>query len=147
MSKLFAIILALPWFLSSIFFKSDYTYYSSLTLPFEIPSVVFILVWTFIYIMIAISSYKIIKNYGLSKEYLIILFINYIFNQLYTYFFFKLQSPFLGFVDSLIVTVTSLVLYYETRELDEDASRLLIPYMLWSTFATFYGLVIFFMNI
>lgn len=147
MSKLFAIILALPWFLSSIFIKSDYNYYSSLSLPFEIPSIVFILVWTFIYIMIAISSYNVIKKQGLSKEYLIILFINYIFNQLYTYLFFKLQSPFLGFVDSLIVAVTSLVLYYETREIDDDTSKLLIPYILWSSFATIYGLIIFFMNI
>jgi tryptophan-rich sensory protein len=147
MRYIFFILLLIPWFLSTIIFPTDIAFYESLNLPFKIPGIIFGIAWTTIYILLAFSSYKIINKHGFNKEYITILVINYIFNQLYTYFFFILKSPFLGFVDSVIIFVTTIILYYETKELDEKSSKLLLPYIFWDTFAVIYGLLVFFMNL
>ena len=52
------ILILLPWFLSSIIFKVDSTFYTSLNLPkFAPPTYFFPIVWTVLYILIAISIY------------------------------------------------------------------------------------------
>ena len=72
---------------------------------------------------------------------------NYIFNQLFTFFFFSLKNIFLGFVDIVLTFITSLFLYYETKEINEKASLFLIPYTLFTLFALILNLTIYFMNL
>ena len=135
----------LPWFLSSIIFRIDANYYDSLNLPFFAPlKIVFPIVWTLLYILISISIYKVISNSN--SNYKIYLLINYLSNQLFTLFFFVIKSNFLGFVDSLIVFVSSLYLYAETKNINDDAGKYLVPYMIWNGFATVLSLTIFIIN-
>ena len=61
-------------------------------------------------------------------------------------FFFLLKNNFLAFVDTLVVTISSLYLYFETKEIDNKASIYIIPYIIWNTFATLLSLTIFLMN-
>lgn len=136
----------IPWFLGILFMRNDQSFYASLTLPwFAPPPIVFSIVWTILYILIAISITKVFsKSDGSYKK---TLFINYLFNQLFSFFFFTLQSPFFGFVDCVAVFVSSLFLYYETKKIDRKASLLLLPYVLWSLFATILSLTIYLMNV
>ena len=135
----------LPWFISSIIFKIDTKYYKNLNLPFFAPPpIVFPIVWTILYILIAISIYKVIKNS--TSNYKIYLFINYLSNQLYTLCFFVIKNNFLAFADCLIVFVSSLYLYFETKKLDSKSSIYLIPYLIWNLFATILSLAIFIIN-
>lgn len=139
----------LPWFVSGILFSSNTDFFDSLNLPsFALPKWGYGIVWPILYFTIAISIYKIysktspkyIKGYNQS------LISNYIFNQLYLFFMFTLESPFLGFVDSLCIMITSLLLYYETKEIDKDASKWLLPYVFFNLYATILSLTIYFMN-
>ena len=53
----------LPWFISGLLFRSDTTFYKSLNKPvFAPPSILFPIVWTILYILIAISIYLIYKD-------------------------------------------------------------------------------------
>ncbi len=133
--KFFSYLLfLLPWFISSILFKVDKNYYLSLRLPFFAPSpVIFAIVWPILYILIAYSIYKTYKDRN--NVYTISLIFNYIFNQLYTFFFFVLKNNFLGLIDSIIVLVTSIVLFIEIKKIDKNKSYFLIPYILWNIFA------------
>ena len=58
------IIILLPWFLSSLI-PIDKNYYNNLNLPwFAPPGIAFGIIWTFLYICIAISIYQIINNHN-----------------------------------------------------------------------------------
>lgn len=146
---LYFILYLLPWFLSSLLFSSYSEYFKSLNLPwFALPQNLYGVVWTIIYILIAISITIIYENNNRKdiKSYNQALISNYIFNQLYLFFMFFLESPFLGFVDSVAIFITSLFLYYETKELDDTASKFLLPYVFFSLYAMILSLTIYFMN-
>lgn len=142
------ILILLPWFLSTILFGSN-NFYKELNLPFfALPPFLYGIIWSILYILIAISIYKIIDKYELNqKSYLKAVIINYVFNQLYTFLFFNVKNLFLAFVDTLLILISAINLYSETKKLDEKASKLLIPYIAFSAFATILSLTIYFMNL
>ena len=145
----FVFILA-PWFLSAILFKTDKTFYKNINKPFFAPSpVVFPIVWTILYILLAISIYLIYKDnkFSETKNYNKTLIINYIANQAFQFLFFTIKSPFLALIDTIIVLVSSLYLYYESKKLNKTSAKLIIPYIIWNAFATILIMSIFFMNL
>ena len=151
MKKIFKFILILlPWFISGILFRSDTIFYKSLNKPFFAPpSILFPIVWTILYFLIALSIYLIFKNnsYKDTPSYNKTLLINYFSNQIFSFLFFALKSPFLALIDTFIVFISSLFLYYESKELNKTSAKLLIPYIIWNLFATILIVSIFFMNL
>ncbi len=144
------IIILIPWFISGLFFQNQTSFYESLNLPFfAFPNYLYGIIWTILYLLITISIFKIQKEYTISqtKQYYKILLINYIFNQLYTFIFFRLQNLFLAFIDCIIIFITSLSLYDETKKLDDKASTYLLPYVFFGLYAVILSLTIYFMNL
>ena len=140
--------LLLPWFLGSVFAMNT-TFYKEINLPSFAPApTIFAIVWPILYILIACSSYLIFKEYGKKeKEYNQILFINYLFNQLYPLLFFQFQSLFFSFVDTVALFLSTLFLYYESKSLNKTSSKLLLPYLFWNFFALVLSVTIYFMNL
>ena len=129
----------LPWFISSIIFRVDTSFYDSINKPFFAPpGIIFPIVWTILYILIAIGLYN---NKNKSIEYYKSLIINYFSNQIYTFLFFVIKSPFIAFIDTLVVLISSLFLYNETK------SKWFIPYVIWNVFATILSLSVYLLNI
>ncbi len=151
MKKIFKfLIILLPWFIGGILFKSDIIFYKYLNKPSFAPKpIIFTIVWPILYILISISIYKIYKNnnYKDTPEYNKALLVNYFSNQIFSFLFFTIKSPFLALIDTFIVFITSLFLYYETKEINKNSSKFLIPYILWNTFALALITSIFFLNI
>lgn len=144
------IIILFPWFLSGFVFKINSNFYTNLNLPkFAPPTYFFGIVWTILYILISTSIFMVYNTvyYKYIKNYTKVLIYNYIFNQLYIFFFFTLKNIFLGFVDIVLTFITSLFLYYETKEINQKASIFLIPYVLFTLFALILNLTIYFMNL
>ena len=128
------LLFLLPWFISSILFKSSTIYYESLSLPFfAIPSYLFGIVWTILYILISISIFMVYENSN--KEYKKYLLINFISNQLFTFFFFTLRNNFLSLIDVIITLISAIYLYNETKIQNKKASYFLIPYIVFSIYA------------
>ena len=133
------LIYLLPWFISSIIFRTDTSFYDTINKPFfSPPGIVFPIVWTILYILIAYGLYK---SDNKSMTYYKSLIINYISNQMFTFFFFTIKSPFIAFIDTLVVLISSLFLYNETK------SKWFIPYIIWNIFATILSLSIYLLNI
>ena len=133
------LIYLLPWFISSIIFRVDTSFYDSINKPFFAPpGIVFPILWTILYILIAIGLYN---NKNKSMEYYKSLIINYFSNQIYTFLFFVIKSPFIAFIDTLVVLISSLFLYNETK------SKWFIPYIIWNIFATILSLSVYLLNI
>ena len=144
------LVILIPWFIGGLIFRTDSLFYKSLNKPvFAPPGIVFPIVWTILYILIAISIYLIFKDNKLkdTNSYNKALLINYVSNQFFSFFFFTLKSPFLALIDTFIVFISSLFLYYESKELNQTSAKLLIPYIIWNTFATILIIFIFFMNL
>ena len=151
MKKLFKfLIFLLPWFIGGLLFKSDTIFYKGLNKPtFAPPAYIFPIVWTILYILIAISVYLVFKdnNYKDTPNYNKTLLINYFSNQIFSFLFFTLKSPFLALLDTFIVLLSSLFLYYESKELNKTSAKLLIPYIIWNLFALILIIFIFFLNL
>lgn len=139
------LLFLLPWFISNLLFKIDTAYYQSLNRPwFAPPPIIFGIVWPILYALIAYSIYKTWSNSN--SNYKIYLAINYIANQLYTLFFFVLKNNFLSLVDTIIILISSLYLYIETKNLNKEKEKYLIPYILWNIFALILVFTIFITN-
>ena len=144
------ILILLPWFIGGLLFRSDTIFYKSLNKPiFAPPSILFPIVWSILYLLIAISIHLILNDNKLKDipNYTKTLIINYFSNQIFSFLFFTLKSPFLALIDTFIVFISSLFLYYESRELNKTSAKLLIPYIIWNTFALVLIIFIFFMNL
>lgn len=139
------ILYLFPWFLSSILPYKKYNYYNSLNLPFFAPpKIIFPIVWSILFILIAYTIYKVYPTSD--KAYKKVLLINYLSNQLFTILFFNLENLFLSFVDTVIVFMSSLYLYEATYNYDKSVSKYLIPYIIWNLFALILSLTITVMN-
>ena len=137
------------WLLSGLLFKVNNDYYSLLKLPFfTLNGKIISIVWFIIYILITISIYKVIKKIDIfkNKDYFYMLLTNYFANQLFMYFFFYLMSPFLGFIITIVISLSTIFLYLETKKISKEFSYYLIPYIIYSTYALILMSTIYFIN-
>ena len=142
----FLILLSL-WFFSSILWPYDSSIFLFLNVPkLFLPNIMIDIIWILIYILNTISIYIMIKNYELENNYFFILIINYIFNQLFSLFFFYFHYLYLSLICTTITAVSSFLLYIETKKSTKTFSFLLIPYVLWSFLALIYFIIIFIIN-
>ena len=143
------IIILLPWLISGIIFPYNKDFYETLRIPsFALPGFIIGITWIILYILISISIYIISKKINILKntDYLYILITNYLANQLFSFAFFYLMSPFLAFVMTSITFISSIFLFIETREINKKASYFLIPYIIFSTYALIVSLSVYIMN-
>lgn len=141
--------LLIPWLISGIIFPYNNEFYSLLKLPsFVLPGNVIGIVWLILYVLITISLYKVIKVTNIFKntDYLYVLVTNYLANQLFSFVFFYLMSPFLGFIMTTITFLSSIFLYIETKNINKKASYYLIPYIVFSAYALIVSLSVYIMN-
>lgn len=150
MKKLLLFILFLiPWYLGLIILPINTNYYYSLKTPFFISTPIVLTSWGIIYIINSYISSSIIKeyNYLYSKEYLRSLLFNYIVNLSFLYFFFSLKSLFLSFTCSVIIFISTLIMYYEIKELKPNLKYYLYFYLSINLITITYLLILLFSNL
>lgn len=116
------------------------TWYATLNKPFFAPpNWLFGPAWTLLYFLMGISFYliwkqdfKTLKTKIARKFFFIQLFLNLIWSPL----FFGLRSPLLGLIDIVALWIFIVITIYKMHPVSKWASYLLIPYLLWVTFAT-----------
>jgi tryptophan-rich sensory protein len=124
------------WFIGSAFFPFNSGFYHSLNLPvYTPPGIVFSITWIVLYLFITLSIFIILKEDKFNNDYLFILIINYLFNQLFSLFFFSFNNLFLTLISVIVTFISSLFLYLETKKLNNKSAYLLIPYLAWNLFA------------
>lgn len=108
---------------------------------FSPPGWVFPVVWLFLYTLMGIASYRIyLKNpkAEVLKLYLIQLAVNFF----WPVFFFNLGWQLFAAVWLLVLWYLVFVMIKEFARIDEGAARLMIPYLVWLTFAAYLNIVI-----
>jgi tryptophan-rich sensory protein len=132
--------------IGSIFTSSSVkTWYLTINKPsFNPPNWLFAPVWTVLFLLMAISLFLIWrKNY---KSGIIIFFIQLFFNILWSAMFFGLKSSLLGFIVIVVLWFLILATIIKFFKISKPAAWLLIPYILWVTFASVLNFSILILN-
>ena len=72
---------------------------------------------------------------GLTQKAKVLFGIQLGLNVLWTILFFGLKNPALGFVGILLLWISIMATMLEFRKIEPKAAAILIPYLLWTTFA------------
>lgn len=138
--------------IGSLFTTSSISsWYSTINKPgFNPPNWIFGPVWISLYIMMGISLYLVWQKsglHGVSVKKAIILFgIQLALNSLWSIIFFGLHSPMAAFFEIVVLWVFILLTILEFWKISLFAGRLLVPYLLWVTFASILNLSIWRLN-
>ena len=121
-------------------------WYSEIILPsYNPPSWVFGPVWTTLYVMMSVAIWKIWIKYFDTKI-LKIYFIHLFFNATWSVVFFGFHQILFALINLFIILIFIIILiklYYSKNKL---SFILMIPYLLWSTYAFILNFSIFLMN-
>ena len=113
------------------------------------PGWLFPVVWTILYVLMGFSSYLVITS-GAGKnkirDALILYGLQLLFNFFWSIWFFNLGWYLFAFVWLLILWVLIFNTIASFYEISKPAAYLLIPYLLWVTFAGYLNFAIYLMN-
>lgn len=130
--------------------KDSFKMYKILEKPwFAPPAVAFPIVWTILYILMALAAYRIymknrsgIKDGGAYFYYLVQLLVNFLWPFLF--FSFRLYGiAFFIIIILLVLVIITVIKFYKN---DKIAGILLIPYILWLSYATILNYYIWILN-
>lgn len=115
------------------------TWYATLQKPsFAPPNWVFFPVWTSLFIMMGISLFLVWQKGWDDKKVKTAVYIfaaQLILNALWSAAFFGLRSPLLGLIEIIILLIVIIATILSFMEISRTAAYLLIPYILWVSFA------------
>jgi len=137
-------------FLGSFFTSSSVNnWYATINKPtFNPPNWIFGPVWTVLFFLIGISFYLVWKKgFGKNKIKIIGIYaLQLLLNFIWSLLFFGLQSPALALIEIIIlwfVILANIIIFYKSTKI---AGYILIPYLLWVSFATVLNFAIFILN-
>jgi tryptophan-rich sensory protein len=127
------------------------TWYANINKPtFRPPNWVFAPVWTTLFLLMGIALFLIWKK-GLKRKDVKIAFSVFTFhlllNTLWSILFFGLKSPFAAFIEIIFLWIAILISIILFFRISKIAAYLLIPYILWVSFASVLNFAIWRLNI
>jgi len=149
---IFAVVVCLmAGFIGSFFTTPSIpTWYASLNKPsFNPPNWLFAPVWTTLFILMGIALFLIWQNNFKNKKRLsafVIFGLQLLLNICWSFLFFKLHSPFWALIEILILWFFILLTIIKFFKINKAAGILLIPYLLWVSFASFLNFFIYKLN-
>ena len=121
-------------------------WYSEIILPtFNPPSWVFSPVWTALYILMSVAIWIVWRKTS-DKKILQLYFVHLFFNAIWSIIFFGFHQIFIALIDLgiiLVFIIWLMKIYYQTNKI---SFLLMMPYLLWSTYALVLNTTIFYLN-
>ncbi|MFA5187960.1 MAG: TspO/MBR family protein [Patescibacteria group bacterium] len=126
------------------------TWYATLQKPaFNPPNWIFGPVWTMLFVLMGIALY-LVWNKSKEKEgknkAIIFFCIQLVLNIGWSFCFFYLQSPLAGLIEIFVLWIFILLTIVYFYKISKIASYLLIPYILWVSFAVVLNYFLFILN-
>lgn len=124
------------------------TWYTYLNKPsFSPPNWLFGPVWLTLYLMMGVALYlNWIKNTKQAKFNVRLFFIHLFFNLIWTPVFFGLKDTLFALYIIIMIWIFIIAMIINFRKVNKVSSLLLIPYLLWVTFASFLNYFIWKLN-
>ena len=151
-TKKLIIFLAIPLAtggLSALLSGGMETYQSLNQPPLSPPGFLFPIVWTILYLLMGYASYRVYVSgspRAAVKKALTYYGIQLFLNFLWPLIFFALQWYWVAFGVLVLLWVLIYLTMYQFGQIDDTAENLLIPYLLWVTFAGYLNLGVALLN-
>ena len=148
---LVATCLALGYFSGMVTQTSIKTWYPNLIKPsFNPPNWVFAPVWSMLFIMMGVAAGLVwsrieSENQAVRKA-LLFFAIQLALNMLWSFLFFGMKNPTLALIEIVVLLLLIYETYVQFVKIDKIAGYLLIPYLLWVSFATVLNASIWWLN-
>ncbi|MCH9621626.1 MAG: Tryptophan-rich protein TspO [Chlamydiia bacterium] len=146
----YLVVLSIQFGGAAFTFTSLDNWYQNLNKPgWNPPDFVFGPVWMFLYFLIALSIWMVIRSNAKTKlkvSCYIVTIVSLVLNFFWTYFFFGLRSPLLGMIDIFTLILFILFSIYFYQKVNKIAAWLLVPYLLWVVYASTLNVAIFILN-
>ena len=113
--------------------------------PLNPPAIIFPIVWTTLYILMAISLYR-VTNISDDKSLKIIYIVQLIVNTLWTFLFFGLNLRLLAFIWLILLIVLVIIMIIKFTKVDKVSLYLLLPYLLWILFEAYLNFGLYILN-
>lgn len=91
-------------------------------------------VWTLLYAMMAVAAWLIWRRIGWSSA-ITLFIVQLILNLAWSFIFFKFHSPGLAFIEIVLLWMAIAATIWKFSSTSQPATLLLVPYLLWVTFA------------
>ena len=124
-------------------------WYAALAKPdWNPPNSVFGPVWTTLYVLMGISAWLVWRKRGFdgARTALLLFGVQLLLNALWSWLFFGLHAPGLAFAEMLLLWLVILATLLSFRKISPLAGWLLVPYLLWVSFAAVLNLQIWRLN-
>jgi tryptophan-rich sensory protein len=117
--------------------STDSEWYESIRPSITPPNWVFPVVWNTLFLLIAVALYfSWISSDKKQKKIVVFAYgINFLLNILWSFLYFGLRNPFLAFFEIIILWLSIVSIVYVSYKIDKKAGWLLVPYLLWVSFA------------
>lgn len=133
--------------LGSVFVGIGNLWYSRLFLPMQwVPNVVIPIVWTVLYILLAVCGCYLYGKGTLSKPTLILAIINGILNVLWCLIFFTLRQKLLGNIVIILNLIAGFFLVHSIYKSNKVWGIILLLYPIWLSIATTLNTAIWILN-
>jgi len=121
--------------------------YSSLNKPpLSPPGVLFPIVWTILYILMGIAFFLYKRNGNTSKETDKTYYLQLLVNALWSIIFFLFKWRFFAIIWTLLLVYLIYALLKKIKRKNLNSYYLLIPYFIWTIFATYLTIGVFILN-
>jgi tryptophan-rich sensory protein len=126
------------------------TWYATLEKPsFSPPNWLFAPAWITLYLLMGVAAFLIWRQ-GLAQKgvraALVIFLVQLVLNALWSVVFFGLQSPLWGVVVIIALWIAILITIIKFFKLSTAAGSLMLPYILWVSFAAVLNIAVFMLN-
>ena len=117
--------------------------------PLTPPEWLFPVVWSILYVLMGIASYLVLqaKDTGDEKINAFVFYaLQLIFNFFWPILFFGFEAYFIAFVWIILLLALVVITSVKFFKLSKPAGILMIPYILWTSFATYLNYAVFMLN-
>jgi tryptophan-rich sensory protein len=121
--------------------KSVDTWYTTLQKPgLTPPGGIIGIVWICLFVLMGISLYIVWEKFPKNKKAknaLILFGVQLALNMLWSVFFFGMKSPFFALIDIVVLWLLILATIFKFYRISKISAYLLVPYILWVSFASY----------
>lgn len=134
--------------LAGLFSGAGSGYYEELVQPpLAPPGWVFPVVWTLLYALMGAASYRIYNSDSEKRRSALILYAAQLaVNFLWTIVFFRFRAPGAAAAVLVLLVVLLMLTIVQFWQVDKKAALLMVPYLLWTLFALYLNLGVYFLN-
>ena len=117
--------------------------------PLSPPGILFPIVWTVLYVLMGVASYLVLTSGARQDDIdhaITVYAIQLVLNFFWSIIFFRLEWYLAAFIWLVLLWIAILYTLLLFRKISKTAGWLLVPYLLWVTFAGYLNLSIYLLN-